>query len=72
MGLPPGRYLTTWRMQLAAHKLREGRQSIPQIAFDIGYESEAAFARAFKREVGIPPATWRKRAADGTLAARAN
>jgi AraC-like DNA-binding protein len=72
IGQPPVRYLTSWRMQLAAHKLREGRQSIPQIAFDIGYESEAAFARAFKREVGIPPATWRKRAVDGTLAAKAN
>ncbi len=72
IGQPPVRYLTTWRMQLAAHKLREGRQSIPQIAFDIGYESEASFARAFKREIGMPPATWRRRAADGTLAAQAN
>jgi len=60
LGQPPIRYLTSWRMQVAAQKLREGRLSIGQIAFDTGYESEAAFARAFKREVGTPPATWRK------------
>jgi AraC-like DNA-binding protein len=54
------RYLTGWRMQVAKHKLREGRQTIAQIAFDVGYESEAAFTRAFKREVGMPPAAWRK------------
>jgi AraC-like DNA-binding protein len=60
MGQPPMRYLTGWRMQVAKHKLREGRQTIAQIAFDVGYESEAAFTRAFKREVGVPPATWRK------------
>jgi AraC-like DNA-binding protein len=61
IGQPPMTYLTGWRMQVAAHKLREGRLSIGQIAFDIGYESEAAFTRAFKRELGTPPATWRKR-----------
>lgn len=60
MGQPPMRYLTSWRMQVAGQKLREGKQTIAQIAFDIGYESEAAFTRAFKREVGLPPATWRK------------
>jgi AraC-like DNA-binding protein len=60
MGQPPMRYLTGWRIQVAGHKLREGRQTIAQIAFDIGYESEAAFTRAFKREMGVPPATWRK------------
>ena len=60
MGQPPMRYLTGWRIQVAGHKLRERRQTIAQIAFDIGYESEAAFTRAFKREMGVPPATWRK------------
>jgi AraC-like DNA-binding protein len=54
------KYLTYWRMQVAAQKLREGRLTIGQIAFDVGYESEAAFSRAFKREVGVPPATWRR------------
>jgi AraC-like DNA-binding protein len=62
IGQPPMSYLTGWRMQVAAHKLREGRLSIGQIAFDIGYESEAAFTRAFKRELGTPPATWRRQA----------
>lgn len=62
MGQPPMRYLTGWRMQVAGHKLREGKQTIAQIAFDIGYDSEAAFTRAFKRERGVPPATWRKQA----------
>lgn len=62
IGLPPMKYLTNWRMQVATQKLRDGRMSIGQIAFDIGYESEAAFTRAFKREMGVPPATWRRRA----------
>ncbi|MGH6949662.1 MAG: AraC family transcriptional regulator [Vitreimonas sp.] len=61
IGAPPMRYLTNWRMQVAATKLRDGRQTIAQIAFDVGYESEAAFTRAFRREMGEPPATWRKR-----------
>jgi AraC-like DNA-binding protein len=60
IGEPPIRYLTKWRMQIAGHKLREGRLTIAQVAFDIGYESEAAFTRAFKRELGVPPATWRR------------
>lgn len=60
IGAPPMRYLTNWRMQLAASKLRDTRQSIAQIAFDVGYESEAAFTRAFRREMGQPPAAWRK------------
>ena len=61
IGQPPMKYLTNWRMQVAAFKLREGRLSIGQIAFDVGYDSEAAFTRAFKRERGTPPATWRRR-----------
>lgn len=66
IGLPPMKYLTNWRMQVAAHKLRENRSTISQIAFDVGYESEAAFTRAFRREMGAPPATWRKQAAPVT------
>lgn len=65
IGQPPMKYLTHWRMQVAAHKLREGRLSIGQIAFDTGYESEASFTRAFKRELGIPPATWRRQITTG-------
>ncbi len=60
VGQPPMKYLTSWRMQVAAQKLRQGQLTIGQIAFDIGYESEAAFTRAFKREIGVPPATWRR------------
>ena len=66
LGQPPMRYLSAWRMQLAAQRLREGRLSIAQIAFDCGYESEATFTRAFKREFGAPPAAWRKNASGET------
>lgn len=61
ISMPPMRYLTNWRMQVAANRLRDTRQTISQIAFDVGYESEAAFTRAFRRELGEPPAAWRKR-----------
>jgi AraC-like DNA-binding protein len=65
VGAPPIRYLTLWRLQVAAHKLREGRRSVAQIAFEVGYQSEAAFARAFRREFGVPPATWRRQKSIG-------
>jgi AraC-like DNA-binding protein len=60
VGHPPMQYLTHWRMHLAAQRLREGRASIAQIGFAIGYESEAAFSRAFKRQFGTSPGTWRR------------
>ena len=59
VGMPPMRYLTHWRMQLARRELQGGRRPIAQIAFATGYDSEAAFSRAFKREFGEPPARWR-------------
>jgi AraC-like DNA-binding protein len=62
LGQPPMRYLTAWRMQLARHSLMETRRTVAQIAFEVGYESEAAFNRAFRRECGSPPATWRRQA----------
>jgi AraC-like DNA-binding protein len=62
VGQPPMRYVTSWRLQMAAHKLREGRLSVAQAAFEVGYESEAAFTRAFKREFGTPPAAFRRQA----------
>jgi len=65
IGTPPIQYLTRWRTSLAATQLRESDASIIRIATDVGYESEAAFNRAFKREFGLPPATWRRRAASG-------
>ena len=62
VGQPPMQYLTLWRMHVAAQRLREGRGSVAQIGFAIGYESEAAFSRAFKRQFGTSPGTWRKQA----------
>jgi AraC-like DNA-binding protein len=63
VGESPMHYLTRWRLALAAQMLREGRQPVMRVAERSGYESETAFNRAFKREFGIPPATWRKSAA---------
>ncbi len=64
LGQPPMRYLTAWRMQLARGQLLGTRRTVAQIAFEVGYDSEAAFSRAFRRETGVPPATWRRQAAD--------
>jgi len=57
--VPPMQYLTRWRMQLAAQRLAESTAKLAEIARDVGYESEAAFSRAFKRVVGTAPALWR-------------
>lgn len=59
-GMSPMQYLTNWRMQCGARLLREGHASVASVALDVGYESEAAFSRAFKRATGLPPAAWRK------------
>jgi AraC-like DNA-binding protein len=61
IGQPPMQYLTQWRMQLASRMLRDSQLSVLSIALKVGYDSEAAFGRAFKRLVGTPPATWRRR-----------
>jgi AraC-like DNA-binding protein len=63
VGQPPMQYLTLWRMHLAAQQLREGHGNVAQIGFAVGYESEAAFSRAFKRQFGTSPGTWRKQSA---------
>jgi AraC-like DNA-binding protein len=60
IGEPPMQYLMRWRLALAAQTLRSGGESIGRVAERSGYESEAAFSRAFKREFGMPPAAWRK------------
>jgi AraC-like DNA-binding protein len=60
IGVPPMQYLAQWRMQAAARLLLETRSTVASIAVDVGYDSEAAFARAFKRSVGMPPAAWRR------------
>ena len=59
VGQPPMQYLTFWRMHLAAQRLREGREAVAQVGYAVGYESETAFSRAFKREFNISPAAWR-------------
>lgn len=60
MGVPPMQYLGNWRLQLAARLLERQGTSIAQAAAEVGYESEAAFNRAFKRQVGVPPGSWRR------------
>ncbi|MEO8249643.1 MAG: AraC family transcriptional regulator [Burkholderiales bacterium] len=60
MEMPPMQYLAQWRMQAAARLLLDTRATVAAIALDVGYDSEAAFARAFKRQVGKPPAAWRR------------
>lgn len=62
VGQPPMQYLTHWRMQLASRQLRDSQLSVAAIALEVGYDSEAAFARAFKRLTGQPPAAWRRQA----------
>jgi AraC family transcriptional regulator, alkane utilization regulator len=61
VGMPPMQYLTGWRLQIAARCLCQPRASTSDVAAQAGYESEAAFNRAFKRYVGEPPATWRRK-----------
>ncbi len=59
LGESPMAYVSRWRMYTASQMLENSQQSIEQIANAVGYESLAAFSRAFKRQVGLPPATWR-------------
>jgi len=60
VGLPPMHYLANWRMQIASGLLSNG-VNIATVAAEAGYGSEAAFSRAFKKLVGVPPSTWRRR-----------
>jgi AraC-like DNA-binding protein len=62
VGEAPMRYLAGWRMQLAKQMMRDGAGNIQNIATRVGYESEAAFSRAFKRATGSPPTAWRREA----------
>ena len=60
LGQTPMQYLARWRMQLAARDLMDTDSKVLEVALNVGYENEAAFARAFKREVGTSPAAWRR------------
>ena len=60
IGVPPMHYLASWRMQVATQKLRNTSASLAQVAEIVGYDSEAAFSRAFKKAFGAAPATWRR------------
>jgi AraC-like DNA-binding protein len=62
VGIPPMQYLAKWRMQIAAGLLNSGSSNVANIAAEIGYASEAAFSRAFKKVVGVSPSDWRRRA----------
>ena len=64
LGRPPIDYVTSWRIQLAADRLRNGRDTIGTIAATVGYESEAAYNRAFKRVIGMSPGRWREGGGD--------
>lgn len=70
LAMPPITYLTHWRMQLAARALVTTSYNIAQIAADVGYESEAAFSRAFKREMGLPPARFRRETRQDQLSSK--
>jgi AraC-like DNA-binding protein len=60
IGMPPMHYLAHWRMHVATQKLRNTNASLAQVAESVGYESEAAFSRAFKKAFNVAPATWRR------------
>ena len=69
IGQPPMQYLAQWRMQVAAGLLRNTKAKVIEVALGVGYESEAAFSRAFKRAVGVAPGAWRsgRRSGDGAV-----
>jgi AraC-like DNA-binding protein len=68
VGMPPMHYLTRWRMIVAAGVMRNGEASLARVAEGVGYESQEAFSRAFKREYGVSPGQWRQGAAATTTA----
>jgi AraC-like DNA-binding protein len=69
VGASPIHYLTQWRMLLAANLLCRGNLPLTHIANDVGYQTDTAFSRAFRREFGVPPATWRRQHHANTQAA---
>jgi AraC-like DNA-binding protein len=65
VGQPPMQYLAQWRMQVAANLLTQSGAKVAAIASDVGYDSEAAFSRAFKKATGVAPGAWRESRRDG-------
>ncbi len=59
VGQPPMQYLARWRMQVAANLLAQGSARIARVGLEVGYDSEAAFSRAFKKATGLAPGAWR-------------
>lgn len=72
VGTAPMQYLTQWRMLLAANLLRRSDAQLARIAEDVGYQTDTAFSRAFRREFGLPPAAWRREQAVRTTTAADN
>jgi AraC-like DNA-binding protein len=68
VGVSPMQYLTQWRMLLAANLLRSSNSSLIRIAEEVGYQTDTAFSRAFRREYGAPPAAWRRSQEKRTMA----
>jgi len=66
-------YLARWRLEVGARLLQTTRHSVLEVAAEVGYESEAAFNRAFKRQYGLPPGRYRRERSfpDGSLPRRA-
>jgi len=60
VGQPPMQYLARWRMQVAANQLTQSGAKVAAIGADVGYDSEAAFSRAFKKATGLAPSAWRE------------
>jgi AraC-like DNA-binding protein len=60
VGQPPMQYLTQWRMQVAANLLSQSGAKVAAIGSEVGYDSEAAFSRAFKKATGLAPGAWRQ------------
>jgi AraC-like DNA-binding protein len=69
LGMSPIAYLTDWRMRIAAEALEKTDKSVVEVAMDVGYNSEAAFNRAFKRAYNAPPAQFRQRKKGGKVIA---
>jgi AraC-like DNA-binding protein len=65
VGQPPMQYLTHWRMQVAANRLAQSGAKVATIAREVGYDSEAAFSRAFKKVTGVAPGGWRHSRTEG-------